>query len=239
MPGTRSHRGAHPEDQRDFAPAAWPALRAAVYELSFLLGRDYASEAALKLVGDRHQLTARQRLAVMRASCSEQSLQMRTARRVAVAELASRAVAVDGFNCLISVEAMLSCAPLLRGRDGALRDLASVHGTYRAVQETERAAELIVKTLGRYRPASVEIVFDRPISNSGRTRALFAERAAALDCPAQVRLSERVDQELVLSDAVIASSDSWILERARAWLDLPAAIAQDERLELWLIDLQP
>ena len=64
MPDTRTHRGPHPEDAKLFAPAAWPALREATAELCWLLSRHYAAPSALKLVGDRHQLSARQRAAL-------------------------------------------------------------------------------------------------------------------------------------------------------------------------------
>ena len=46
-----------------FAPERIDALRTAVSELSWLLGRGYQSKSALKLVGDRHNLRERQRLA--------------------------------------------------------------------------------------------------------------------------------------------------------------------------------
>ena len=71
MPDTRRHRGPHPEDAELFAPASWPALRAATTDLSWLLSRGYAEPSSLKLVGDCFQLTERQRTAVMRSACSD------------------------------------------------------------------------------------------------------------------------------------------------------------------------
>jgi hypothetical protein len=236
VPDTRTHRGAHPEDARDFADVAHASLRAAVHELSFLFEHAYAPESALKLVGDRHQLTSRQRLAVLRAACGESAARRRRERRMPAAQLAGRKLALDGFNCLISVEAMLAAAPLFRGRDGALRDLASVHGSYRSVLETERAVDLLLAALARHGVVAAEIVLDRPVGNSGRTRTLFAERAASL-FPVDVRLSDKVDQELAAYPDVVATSDAWILDHARAWVDLPAIVAHDEALTPWLIDL--
>src|SRR5437763_1300671 len=65
VPDTRSHRGPDPRDGLAFDPSAWPALRAAVADLSWLLERGYAPTSALKLVGDRWSLTERQRAAVV------------------------------------------------------------------------------------------------------------------------------------------------------------------------------
>ena len=78
MPDTREHRGPHPADAELFAPALLPRLREAVADFSLLLTKGYADKSALKLVGDRFSLTQRQRLAVMRGSCSDQQLQSRS-----------------------------------------------------------------------------------------------------------------------------------------------------------------
>jgi hypothetical protein len=236
VPDTQSHRGAHPEDARDFAPAAEPRLRAAARELSFLLTHDYAAQAALKLVGDHHQLTARQRKAVQRASASDSAIAGRRARRIAGAQLTGQKLTLDGFNCLITVEAMLAGAPLLRCRDHVLRDLASVHGSYRSVHETERAVDLMLDTLARRALAEAHVLLDRPVGNSGRTRALFEQRAASRSLPVRVSLAERVDPELAGSADIVASSDSWILDRVARSLDLPALVAEDAGLSLWLVD---
>jgi hypothetical protein len=71
MPDQRQHRGRHPADSRLFASAEVPVLRQATEELSWLFERGYSQSAALKLVGDHFGLRERQRLAVLRSSCSE------------------------------------------------------------------------------------------------------------------------------------------------------------------------
>src|SRR5439155_5515068 len=168
MPDIRKHRGAHPEDRKLFADDQLPALRTAVRELSWLLSRDYSLKGALKLVGDRYTLTDRQRLAVARAACSDQSKERRAAALVNVEDLAGQDLIVDGFNLIITVEAALSGGVLMLCRDGCIRDLSSAHGSYRAVNETETAIQLIGETLTALRSLSVEWVLDSPISNSGR-----------------------------------------------------------------------
>src|SRR5690349_3610685 len=107
MPDLRRHRGAHPRDRQSFGESALPALRLAVEEYSWLLGRDYSLLAALKLVGDHHQLAARQRLAVARVACSDAARARRRSRRVRPDELARRVLAVDAFNAIITLEIAL------------------------------------------------------------------------------------------------------------------------------------
>src|SRR5207302_215520 len=79
MPDHRCHRGMHPEDQKLFAADQWPALRCAVTELSWLLSHGYAEPSALKIVGDRHALDARQRMAEKRCACTDAALAHRNA----------------------------------------------------------------------------------------------------------------------------------------------------------------
>src|SRR4030081_1807175 len=97
-PDNRKHRGAHPEDKKLFAAAELPRLRSAVSELSWLLTRDYSLKGALKLVGDKDTLADRQRLAVSRAACSDQSRARKPHTLVAPADVAVDDLIVDGFN---------------------------------------------------------------------------------------------------------------------------------------------
>jgi hypothetical protein len=59
MTQRQRHRGRHPEDERLFSGKCLPVLRMAVVDLSFLLTRAYARDAALQVVGDHYQLDAR------------------------------------------------------------------------------------------------------------------------------------------------------------------------------------
>jgi len=143
LPDSRTHRGPDPRDGLAFDPTAWPALRAAVADLSWLLERGYATASSLKLVGDRWSLTERQRMAVWRSACSDAARDRRLRHRVTAEALHDRAIVLDGFNVLTTIEAALGGATIFRGRDGVDRDLAGVHGTYRKVEETLPAIRLV------------------------------------------------------------------------------------------------
>ena len=65
MPDSRRHRGPHPEDAILFRQAEHlRKLSLAAGDLAWLLGRHYAPESALTLVGNRYQLHQRQRRAL-------------------------------------------------------------------------------------------------------------------------------------------------------------------------------
>ncbi|HTJ40776.1 MAG TPA: DUF434 domain-containing protein [Kofleriaceae bacterium] len=228
-----SHRGPHPKDASLFAPAALPALREAVADLSWLRGRGYGDDGAIKLVGDRYQLRERARIAMGRCAASARDAEARRARKITIDRI-DGPLTLDGFNVLVTGEAALSGGVILRGRDGALRDLSSVHGTYRRVEETDVVIAALATLLAKVE--RVTWLLDRPVSNSGR----LAARLRDADARWQVELVDAVDPVLAKTPGVIATSDSWILDRCGAWIDLPAAIIASrapDAPEAWVVEL--
>lgn len=236
-PDRRRHRGAHPEDRRLFDAARLPALRGATAELSWLLGKGYAMRAALKLVGDRHQLDERQRLAVSRAACSDEQKLARAAKRVPVESLAGEELIIDGFNLIVTVEAALGGGVLLACRDGCVRDLSSVHGSYRSVSETEAAIALIGDTLSELAPSRVRWLLDRPVSNSGRLARKVEEMAAAHGWPWEVALVFNPDAEIARAAAVALTADSNVIDSARRWVNFNTHLLRECIHDAWIVDL--
>ena len=238
-PDTRRHRGAHPADAEIFAPDQLGKLRQAVSELCWLLSRGYNMTSALKLVGDRHGLRERQRLAVSRCACSDQDRQRRKDHCVPLKQLRNQQVSVDGFNLIITVEAALSGGALLIGVDDCIRDLSSVHGSYRSVEETDRAILMIGDALQRFAPASVLWLLDRPVSNSGRLAAKIAGLATNNNWPWNVEVVFNPDAVMTASPAVAITSDSSILNQVERWADLKSYLLAHEIPGAWTIDLRP
>ncbi|MFP4144718.1 MAG: DUF434 domain-containing protein [Phycisphaeraceae bacterium] len=235
MPDRRRHRGPHPEDRRLFAARSHPALRRAVAELSWLLGRGYAEPSSLKLVGDRYQLHARQRLAVMRSSCSDAQRLGRLARRVEPAAVAGRAILIDGYNVLTSLEAALAGGVLLRGRDRCVRDLASMHGSYRKVAETVPALAAAGEVLAELGGAGATWLLDRPVSNSGRLKKIIETVAADRGWAWQVEIVTDPDALLRRHDGLIATADGPVLDAGAAWVNLaPRVIAAMDAEPRWV-----
>ena len=236
-PDSRKHRGAHPEDRKLFAEDQLPKLRAAVNELSWLLTRDYAIKSALKLVGDKFALTERQRLAVSRAACADQSKAHRASTRVAIDELNDQDIIIDGFNLLITIEAALSGGMLMLCRDGCVRDLSSVHGSYRSVDETNRSIELIGVTLDELGAGRVSWILDKPISNSGRLAQRLRNVAAEHEWDWLVEIAFNPDAEIVAASVLVISSDGPLLDRVGLWTNLARHLVEKRVADAWLIDL--
>jgi len=235
-PADTRHRGPHPNDNRLFAPKWVPVLRKAVAELSWLLTRGYPPAGSLKLVGDRYALTERQRWAVGRTACTDEQYTRRTATRLPPAEVRGRPVSIDGFNLLITLETALSGGLVLRGRDGALRDLSSIHGTYRAVQETDRGIRLAATALLALTPGPVRWLLDEPVSNSGRLAARLRELGPTLGLPWTAEVVMNPDNVLAETTDIVVTSDSVVLDRTGIWFNL-GALALEIEPPNWLLDL--
>ncbi len=238
MPDKRKHRGPHPEDRQLFARRWVPSLRLAVEEYAWLLTRGYAEPSALALAGNHHGLTERQRLAVRRSACSDQARQRRRQTRKPLDRCLDGPLGVDGYNLLITVESALSGGVILIGRDGCCRDLASVHGTYRKVEETLPAIESIAEYLGGAGIGAVDWYLDRPVSNSGRLRSLMTKVLAASPIRWNIDLVDDTDGTLAAYPGTVATSDSWILDRCTAWVNLAADIIESRLPEAWTVDLR-
>ena len=237
MPDRRHHRGPHPHDQQLFSAAALPSLAAAVADLVWLLSRGYAIPSSLKLVGDRHALDARQRLAVARSACSDNDRRARQTKLVAPEQVAGQSLWIDGFNVLTTVEAALSGGVILLACDGCFRDMASMHGSYRKVAETGPALEKIGACLQTLRPHSVRWLLDQPVSNSGRLKLRLEELAAERHWPWTVELVRDPDAELVQTDAIVASADSQVIGGAACWLNLARLVVETQIPAPWIVDL--
>jgi len=226
LPDKRKHRGPHPEDEQLFAATNWPKLHQAVQDFCRLLNRDYADKSALKLVGDHFSLTQRQRMAIMRCSCSDQDRQQRRARQVSPENLPECLLLLDGYNVITTIEAALAGGVILKARDGCFRDLAGMHGTYRKVDETIPAVHLIGQYLNDTKINQCRWYLDKPVSNSGRLKQLLLEIAEQQSWNWRVELVFSPDGVLARTPEIISTADSEILNRCQHWFNLAREIIE-------------
>jgi hypothetical protein len=237
VPDQRRHRGPHPDDERLFGPAALPAMQTAAAELCWLLSRGYTQESSVKLVGDRHALEARQRLAVARCSCSNQAVERRSKRQVPTQSLAGACLHIDGYNVLTTIEAALAGGVLLLACDGTVRDMASMHGSYRKVDETTPALRLIGHTLADFNVGEALWLLDRPVSNSGRLKKIIEELSLECGWDWRVELIHNPDFELAQSEEIIVTADSGILDLCGAWFNLARETVERHVPDAWILNV--
>lgn len=233
----QTHRGPAPGDAELFSDANLPALRVAHADLCWLLDRGYASRSSLELVGNRYNLTERQRMALTRCACSADDAAVREQKRIDPSQLRGRELWIDGYNLLTILESALAGGIVLLGRDRCCRDIAGIHRRYKKVSETVAALHLIGETASAWGVVCCRWWLDKPISNSGRLKALILETAAAAAWNVSVELAFSPDHVLSQTQHAIASSDGIILERCHQWVNLAYEIISQKIQSARIIDL--
>jgi hypothetical protein len=233
----QTHRGLAPKDDRLFSGRQLPALRAAAGDLCWLLDRGYAARSALELVGNRHNLTSRQRNGVARYACSQEDAQHRRQLRVEPAQLQGQELWLDGFNVLTMLESALAGGIVILGRDGCCRDVAGIHRRYRKMSETVSALRMVGETATAWGVTCCRWWLDKPVSNSGRLKKLILETAAAAGWKMEAELSFSPDHVLSHTDQVIATSDGIVLDRCQHWVNLVRLVIAERIPQARLLDL--
>jgi len=229
-------RGPHPDDPRLFAPARLPVLRRAAEEVSWLLGRGYSPETALAAAGNHHQLELRQRVAVSRSCSSDESRDRRVARRTGARAAQGSTLHIDGFNLVIALEVALAGGVLVRGREGALRDLAGLRGSYSVADQTAAALSLVGDYLRPCPPSAARFLLDQRVSNSARLKTLIERIASPWPFPVAVDLVPNPDPVLATLDWVV-TADALILEHCGRWVNLASEIVAARIATAWIVDL--
>ncbi|TWU08055.1 DUF434 domain-containing protein [Stieleria varia] len=220
MTHEKRHRGAHPSDESLFCQSQLPCLRKALHDYCWLLTQGYAAPSSLKLVGDKFQLKQRQRMMIMRSACTDIQRMNRQRTQCFAADVVGKNLYLDGLNVLIAIESALSGGFLFIGQDQCYRDLASVHGTYKRVQETQSAIMMIGNVLCDLKVDQTIWLLDKPVSNSGLLRQILLDTAESSGWNWRVDLCQNPDYELKQTEGTIVSTDSVILDSVSTWFHL-------------------
>jgi hypothetical protein len=228
LPWKQKHRGKHPQDEELFNEANLKKIGAAINDFSLLLDKEYGDKALMKLVGDRYQLTARQRMVVRRISLPKSEVRIIANKELCKNDLAGKTIAIDGFNLLIFAEALLSNGYVFECRDGVYRDIASIHGSYYKVLETPAAIDLLLSSIQKLKPSDTKWYFDAPVSNSGKIKKLMELELKNCPFKSEVYTVNNPDRELINhEDAIILSSDRFVISNASRWFNMGSFIIKD------------
>lgn len=233
--GETTKRGYSPDDQRDFTGLALETMEHAAEELYFLLNRGYPIKGASTFIGNHYLLSERQRVALARMVSAEKNIAARKIKQKHPENVAGNTVNIDGFNEIITLEVALSGSPVLMCMDGTFRDLAGLRGTYRLIDKTNTAIQLIISELQKLFIKRAVFWLDAPVSNSGRLRTRIAEIAEEEQFEIEIQIVNNVDKILYGLPNVI-SSDSIILDHCTSWLNLNEGIFSSLS-DIWIIDL--
>lgn len=226
-------RGYVPKDTIEFGPKTIKKLSTAAQELVFLMNRGYDTKSASTFVGNHHLLSERQRMALARIVSTTSAVQSRKQKELLQAP---DCLVLDGFNTIITLEVALSGSLLLEGMDGTIRDLAGLRGSYRIVDKTIHAVELLIARFEELGVKKALFYLDQQVSNSGRLRALLLERAQNRAVKVQVELHPSVDGLLSRMERVV-TADAIILDKCGSWYNLNRTLIKSAAPEAWILRL--
>lgn len=217
----QSNRGKEAKDDFFFgSPKFKETIKEALMDMNYLLTRAYSEKNALAVVGTRYKLASRQQKAVQGMSASNEQLAIRKNKEVPLDILENKILIIDGFNILILLESTLSNAYIFKGQDDCYRDLSSVHGNYKTVNQTDKAIDLVLLFYNESKLYQLVWIFDKPVSNSGRIKAKIEAKAKEQNVNWKVILEDNADEAIVNTNEIVASSDGIVLDKAVNWFNL-------------------
>jgi len=202
------------------------SLRLAAGELRFLLERGYPRGRSLRLVGDRHALSASEREVLRRGVVSPQAAVRRRAKLRGIEDLAGQPVGLDGHNVLITLESALTGRILVRADDGVIRDIARAASGFRISEETGRAVGLVLSLLAQWGAAEAHFFLDEPVSYSGRLAAIIRDKMAGHGLAGTASAVPVPERQLKAFEGLVASSDGELIEACARPLDLAGLILE-------------
>ena len=232
-------RGFSPTHEQEFSDLAVCKLTLAANDLEYLLDREYSMMAACELVGNRYQLTHQQRHAIKRVTDSKSAYINRKNKEMSFKSLSGHHLYIDGFNTIISLETAISKSPVFLARDGTIRDLAGMRGTYRIIDKTEIAIKCIKNHLKLSGIKKLTFILDQQVSNSGRLAKLIRDEITEdlLDeIIVDVIVARKVDQ-ILQNQPLVSTSDSVILDKCKNWYNLTVGIIKSQVPDAWVIKI--
>lgn len=146
---------------------------------------------------------------------------------------APETMVLDGSNTIITLEVALFGSLLIEGMDGTIRDMAGLRGSYRIVDKTVWAVDLLLSRLDELSVREALFYLDQQVSNSGRLRALLLDKAGAYSAAVRVELHPSVDGQLARMERVV-TADAIILDKCGSRYNLNRGIIQRSIPDAWI-----
>lgn len=199
----------------------------ASFDFYFLQNRCYPRNQSLEMVGNRYNLVKQERDILKRSVFSQQDALARLSKRVN--NLYRKPLTIDGHNVHITVESVILGRLIVKGNDGALRDIAEISSGFRLTEVSLFAAELICQFLKRLEVSEVTAYFDSPISKSGELAGIYNELFRKYGLKGKAMAVAVPERNFSYEESIIASSDSAVIDEAYRWVDLPSMVINEKK----------
>jgi hypothetical protein len=197
-------------------------------ESRFLVNHGYGKGSAVRFVGDHHGLDSRQRNRLLREVFSDEQANETRKKTKPLDSIRGNALAIDGFNVLITAETVMFGGDSFVCDDGLVRDNTMAFSNYKVTDKTLKAADAVISLLASARPKTVSWVFDSQISSSGRLAAYVERAMGERGINGNSATYRAADHTLAALGTTVATSDSALIMRVGSVVDLPSGV-----LKLW------
>lgn len=202
----------------------WVFLQKAAEDFRYLLNRGYPRKASLELVGNRYTLRKTERDLLHRGVFSDKDSNSRKRKRLSPSKIRNNALAIDGYNVLITIEAGLLQRPLILGDDGFIRDISGLSSRYKPTEITGKAIRLILRFLKKLKPRSILFLFDAPMSQSGVLAKEVRDLLKKEGFQGEAQTHPYPEKILNEFSGIIATSDTAIIDQSKQVMDLAGEI---------------
>ncbi|MGQ4834059.1 MAG: DUF434 domain-containing protein [Candidatus Asgardarchaeia archaeon] len=199
----------------------------AIHDLRFLLNRGYRKKEAIEFVGNHYLLDKNQREILFRIIFSKNEKEKVSKKLVNKEYINGKTIIFDGFNVLITTEAIMRGNYVILCDDGIIRDFERIFYKYKVKEETFRALKVICSLLLELNPKKVIFLFDKQISKSGKLVSKLNKMLKNMDIKGEALTEKSVDYEILRrikgknQDVIVCSSDSRIVRDAKFIFDFP------------------
>ncbi|MHA1505686.1 MAG: DUF434 domain-containing protein [Candidatus Asgardarchaeia archaeon] len=201
-------------------------LRLAAEDLVYLLSRGYRKDSALKFISDHYNLGKISRYILARGIYPDDYIREVSKKVMKEGSLKGEEVFIDGYNVLITVEAIISGLPLFMGNDGIVRDVRCVFGKYRMSEKTRVSLKAIVDALKEMEVSSAHFLYDGQVSKSGILSSITREVMKEVGLNGSSETSKDVDKFLRGCEGVVCTSDSGIIKYLKKLFDLSGYLSK-------------
>jgi hypothetical protein len=198
----------------------------AAEDLRYLLERGYGRASAVKFVGDKYTLDNPQRLLLYRCVYPIDSAQAHQGKLIDPSEIGKYNFSIDGFNVLWTINSALNGRPIIFSDDHFVRDISIAKGEP-SVCIFYEAIKLVMQAISSLNPIFSSFIFDRPISQSGEISSKVREALAASSLKGSAITSPNADADVLMTNGIIASSDSIIIDKAIHVFDLGGYVIKE------------
>jgi hypothetical protein len=213
-----------------------------------LVDRGYAREAALKLVGDHHQLPRDERLILYRGLASSAESSLRGAAIVRPDRAEGRPLLLDAYNQALTILHYVRGRPVFIGTDGLVRDVGGSHGRIVDAAAFAEAVRNLAETAAGLGCGAVTAYLDAPVSGSAGHAELFRRVFEGAGLAIETRLEKSADAPLKIArgSVLVASGDSAVADAVGSrngpeepkLIDLARAALERNFPNLELLDLR-